>query len=136
MVVTVLPKGNREAAEAALAKHDEAEDSWKNSSERENAMKEYPGEYIAVRGTKVIEHFKEMDDLFKALRERKSQGKNLLMIVTDHLVPKARSRAEILKHLDILDEMLIHDPVRCELRELQRRANSITPEELHRPFTI
>jgi hypothetical protein len=136
MSVTVLPNENIAGAKAALREHEKLEQNWKQSEERVSAMKAYPGEHIAVRNKQVIEHFDDMDLLFKALRERRSKGESLLEIVTDRMMPSPKTTNEIRAFFKDFPGWVTRDPVKIEERELGRRANAITLRELRRPFTI
>ena len=77
-----------------INKHEQAVKLWNDSPERKIAMKEYPGEHIASRDGKVIEHFKDKDELFKAVRRR---NEYLMPIVIDEMSPP--------KEKDFFDEI-------------------------------
>jgi dihydroxyacetone kinase-like predicted kinase len=136
MGILVLSEESRNAAIKDLQRHEAAFENWKKSAERERLMKVYPGEYIAVRDGKVIEHFKEMEKLFVALIKRKNKHENLLLILTDRLVPTPTKRSEIIAQIDDFDKRYEKDPTMHALCEVRRRANALTQKELNMQFTI
>ena len=135
--VLVLPEGARESAHKAIKRRETLGKEWRSSAERESAMKQYVGKYVAVRDKKIIEHSKDMNALFKAIELRKSKGEDILEILTDHLVQRKEGIEGIREILRESDEMHSRDPAAHELSELYRRAySSVTQKELDRPFTI
>lgn len=66
-------KGNREAAKAAVERHDRAKDDWLKSAERRNAIRDYPDEHIVARRGEVIEHSKDIEALFLAVKRRETE---------------------------------------------------------------
>jgi hypothetical protein len=134
----ILPEGSRNAAWKRIQKRHELEETWRDSKECEEARIKYSGEFVAVRDKKVIEHFAEMELLFKALEGREEKGEDLMEILTDHFIlPGGTERDQIIAQLADVDKMSSRDPTSNLLTELYRRAySSVTQEELDRPFTI
>jgi hypothetical protein len=120
-----------------LQRREREEAVWKESAARERALKEYPGEYVAVRNGDIIEHSKEMDALFAALRERRSKGESMLNIFTDRLVASLKTKSEIKAYIDEMPKWILRDPTKIEMRELRRSANAQSiAKDMHKIFTV
>lgn len=139
-MVLIVSKGQADSAASHLRNVKDAEDKWRKSDARKEAIKKFPNEHIAVRDGKIVEHFKKFDALVEKLTSAKYNQFDLEEMFTDHLLTqKGRINARGFKVEDVEEIMrqVSTDPTVIAHAELSRRAyGSLTPEDLSKTFTI
>lgn len=126
-------KENRNSAREALKKNNQAQDDWIKSEARKIAIQDYPDEYIVAFRGKVIEHSKDREALFSAVRMREEAKEDLTEMVYENLVSPPKEERLLVAW--IRDNVLAEyrNPIKQKFVNHLSEAISITPAELHDP---